>query len=201
MKNKIHDHTCTNCFADQGPCTGECNVYDENRALAARLMQEYFPDGGRNWDEVLSLYDAIYAGKIPGVVVSQAQLNPPRGEMLEYIKAAIGEGYQPEHESAIIDLAVIDTLSGDDLNREYGKCWQWYNMGGGIQETFEKKVSFKDIDRRRDEKYDAFANAAEPLMKYMAENWHPHTTAIVDSTSAELLCSEMSHLTEKFLVD
>ena len=27
---KIHDHACTNCFADQGPCLGECAVSDEN---------------------------------------------------------------------------------------------------------------------------------------------------------------------------
>lgn len=30
MKEKIHDHACTNCFADSGPCTGECHVADIN---------------------------------------------------------------------------------------------------------------------------------------------------------------------------
>ncbi|MDU3912034.1 hypothetical protein [Kluyvera ascorbata] len=187
MKDEVHDHACANCFADKGPCLGECNVYDENRNLAAGVMQEYFPNGGRDWDGVLSLFDAIYAGKIPGVQVQITQLKPPRNEMLEYIKTAIGEGYQPEHEDAVSDLSVIDGLNDGDLNREFGKCWQWYSLGGGIHETLDKKVSFEQ--------------AAEPLIKWLAENVHPHHTVIVTSTDAELLQSEKSHLTDKFLVD
>jgi hypothetical protein len=46
--------------------------------------------------------------------------------MLEYVKAAIGEGYQPENEEAITDLSLIDALNDNDLNREFGKCWQWW---------------------------------------------------------------------------
>ena len=110
-----------------------------------------------------------------------------RPVMQEYIKAAIGEGYQPEHEAAITDLSVVDALSDNDLNREYGKCWQWYNMGGGVHETVDKQTSFEQ--------------AAEPLIKWLAENVHPHHSVIVTSTAAELLQSEKSHLTEKFLVD
>ncbi|HFO0082704.1 hypothetical protein [Yersinia enterocolitica] len=65
-------------------------------------------------------------------------LDPPRAEMVEYIKTAIGEGYQPEHEGAVTDMNVIDSLDDNSLNREFGKCWQWYNMGGGFHETFEE---------------------------------------------------------------
>ncbi|MER5005955.1 hypothetical protein [Atlantibacter hermannii] len=108
-------------------------------------------------------------------------------EMTEYIKAAIGEGYQPEHEAAITDLSVIDALSENALNREYGKCWQWYNMGGGMPFTLPPRK--------------AFELAAEPLMKYLAENHNPHTTAIVNPTEAELVTGEMSHCTDKFLKD
>ncbi|WP_335952281.1 hypothetical protein [Klebsiella michiganensis] len=64
---KIHDHSCVNCFADKGKCLGECSVYDENRNIAAGIMQEYFPNGGRDWDQILNLFDAISAGKIPGI--------------------------------------------------------------------------------------------------------------------------------------
>lgn len=74
----------------------------------------------------------------------EAALNPPRAEMLEYVKAAIGEGYQPENEEAITDLSLIDALNDNDLNREFGKCWQWYDMGGGMHETFEKQVHFEE---------------------------------------------------------
>lgn len=148
-------------------------------------MQEYFPNGGRDWAQINALYDAIYAGKIPGV--QAAQLNPPRAYMVEYIKAAIGEGYQPEYEAAVGDLAIIDGLTDHDLNREFGKCWQWYNMGGGFHETFEKKVSFEDV--------------AKPMIKWLAENVHPHHSVIVTSTHAELLQGEMVVNTEEYLRD
>ncbi|MEQ9887622.1 hypothetical protein ABRP55_13835 [Pectobacterium zantedeschiae] len=141
-----------------------------NKDNAVAIMQEYFPNGGRDYDSVCGLFDAIAEGKIPGVQV--VQLNPPRNEMLEYIKAAIGEGYQPEHEAAVSDLAVIDSLPDHDLNREFGKCWQWYNMGGGIHETFDED--------------EGFALVIKPVIKYLAENHHPHTHIVVTSTNAEL---------------
>ncbi|EJZ9501524.1 TPA: hypothetical protein JLJ42_001144 [Escherichia coli] len=81
------------------------------------------------------------------------ELNPPRGEMIEYLKQAIGEGYQPEHEDAVSDLSVIDGLNDGDLNREFGKCWQWYNMGGGFHETFENGLSKSENDYRREHLY------------------------------------------------
>lgn len=40
QKVKVHDHACVNCFTDKGPCLGECNVQDENRALAAANAAE-----------------------------------------------------------------------------------------------------------------------------------------------------------------
>ena len=33
----------------------------------------------------------------------------------------------------------------------------------------------------------AFEEAARPLIKYLAENYHPHVTAIITGTSGELL--------------
>ncbi|MDU7812098.1 MAG: hypothetical protein E7J69_06215 [Atlantibacter hermannii] len=47
----------------------------------------------------------------------------------------------------------------------------------------------------------AFVAAATPLMKYLAENHNPHTTAIVNPTEAELVTGEMSHCTDKCLKD
>lgn len=48
---------------------------------------------------------------------------------------------------------------------------------------------------------DSFAEAAEPLIKWMADNVHPHHSAIVTSTGAELLMSERVHNTDKYLKD
>lgn len=50
-------------------------------------------------------------------------------------------------------------------------------------------------------KQTSFEQAAEPLIKWLAENVHPHHTVIVTSTGAELLQGEKSHQTDKFLID
>jgi hypothetical protein len=46
-----------------------------------------------------------------------------------------------------------------------------------------------------------FEEAVRPLMKYMAENCHPHTKAIVESNVAELLEGVKSLNTDEYLVD
>lgn len=43
--------------------------------------------------------------------------------------------------------------------------------------------------------------AAEPLIKYLSENYHPHVTCIVDATHAEVLEGVMVTRTEEFLRD
>ena len=48
---------------------------------------------------------------------------------------------------------------------------------------------------------DSFAEASEPLIKWLAENVHPHHSVIVTSTHAELLQGEKVHRTEKYLRD
>lgn len=46
-----------------------------------------------------------------------------------------------------------------------------------------------------------FVKAAEPLMKYLAENHNPHASIIITSTTAELVIGEMIHTTDEFLKD
>lgn len=46
-----------------------------------------------------------------------------------------------------------------------------------------------------------FQEAAETLMKYLAENHHPHCSAIVSAEYAELLEGMESVSTDKFLKD
>jgi hypothetical protein len=50
-------------------------------------------------------------------------------------------------------------------------------------------------------KQEQFEEAAKPLLKYLSENHHPHTTVIVTSSSAELVESEMVFNTDEFLTD
>ena len=47
----------------------------------------------------------------------------------------------------------------------------------------------------------SFEEAVEPLMKWMSENQHPHTTAIVTNTRAELVEGIQCHLNHDFIVD
>jgi hypothetical protein len=46
-----------------------------------------------------------------------------------------------------------------------------------------------------------FEEAVEPLIKWMSENQHPHTTVIVTGTRAELVEGLQCHLTDEFIVD
>lgn len=46
-----------------------------------------------------------------------------------------------------------------------------------------------------------FEEAVEPLMKWMSENQHPHTTVIVTGIRAELVEGLQCHLTDEFIVD
>lgn len=48
---------------------------------------------------------------------------------------------------------------------------------------------------------DTFAEASEPLIKWLAENVHPNHCVIVTSTDAELMRGERVHRTEKYLRD
>lgn len=52
-----------------------------------------------------------------------------------------------------------------------------------------------------DEKFKAFRDAAEPLVKYLNENHHPHVTVIVTPTRAELVEGIMSVPIEEHIKD
>lgn len=55
--------------------------------------------------------------------------------------------------------------------------------------------------KAEDPKRKTFIEAAEPLIKWLAENVHPHHLVVVTSNSAELLQGEVAHKTDKFLKD
>ncbi len=52
-----------------------------------------------------------------------------------------------------------------------------------------------------EEQRNAFKAACEPLMKWMGENCHPHTTVILDVARAELVEGVAVHQTEQFIKD
>lgn len=50
----------------------------------------------------------------------------------------------------------------------------------------------KEELKEQEQKFQELRKAAEPLIKYLCENHHPHVTAIVTGTSIELLEGIMS---------
>jgi len=46
-----------------------------------------------------------------------------------------------------------------------------------------------------------FQELAKPLIKFLCEEWHPHTMILITPTGAELVSGEMAFQTEEFLVD
>lgn len=56
-------------------------------------------------------------------------------------------------------------------------------------------------DKEEFNKYTAFQEACKPLMKYLAENHHPHILAIIEGNRASLQEGQTSFTTDEFLVD
>lgn len=52
-----------------------------------------------------------------------------------------------------------------------------------------------------EEKDEMFEKAAEPMIKYLAENHHPHMQVLIDSTSAILLEQEKMYANSSYVVD
>lgn len=52
-----------------------------------------------------------------------------------------------------------------------------------------------------EEKDEKFEKAAEPMIKYLAENHHPHMQVLIDSTSAILLEQEKVYTNSSYVVD
>ncbi|EOE5319655.1 hypothetical protein ACKGF9_001715 [Providencia rettgeri] len=46
-----------------------------------------------------------------------------------------------------------------------------------------------------------FEKVTKPLMKYLAENYHPHVKVVVDSSSAEIIEVHSSISTDEFIKD
>jgi len=65
----------------------------------------------------------------------------------------------------------------------------------------ESKVEKDCTDNNYENWQPDFENVIKPVMKYLAENHHPHTKIQVDSNTAELLEGIKSVVTDEFIVD
>lgn len=151
----------------------------------------------------------------------EEQTKPPSREaMIEYIKQAIGEGYQPKicHE-LISNPNLLWQLHDEAVDYEYRACWRWYQEGHGFHETFsvpEKihdhacvncfadkgpclgECHVSDVNKVRSS---SFEDVVKPVIKWLNENANPHTSVSIDATSAQLLTGEIGIHTEEYIKD
>lgn len=151
----------------------------------------------------------------------EEQTKPPSREaMIEYIKQAIGEGYQPKIGHELIgNPDLLWQFHDEAVDYEYRDCWRWYQNGHGFHETFsvpEKihdhscvncfadkgpclgKCQVPDVNKARSS---SFEDVVKPVIKWLNENANPHTSVNIDATSAHLLTGEIGIHTEEFIKD
>ncbi|MBQ4999854.1 hypothetical protein [Klebsiella pneumoniae] len=119
----------------------------------------------------------------------EEQAKPPSREaMIEYIKQAIGEGYQPKTcDELISNHDLIWLLHDKMLDYEYRACWNW-----------RQNHHLSDVNKAR---RSSFENVVKPVIKWLNENANPHTSVSIDATSAHLLTGEIGIHTEEFIKD
>lgn len=96
----------------------------------------------------------------------------------------------------IVDLSddgMYNQLSMDYVNEMLNEKYRSI-----LEENYKESCKCKG---KHEQPKQTFQQAAEPLMKYLAENHHPHCTAIVSSAYAELMEGIESHSTDEFLND
>lgn len=64
-------------------------------------------------------------------------------------------------------------------------------------ELFKNKVEMTKEEKTKAE----FDELVRPLIKWIAENQHPHTQILIDCTSAELLEGIMVLSTDEYIID
>ncbi|MDW5621926.1 hypothetical protein [Klebsiella pneumoniae] len=151
----------------------------------------------------------------------EEQTKPPSREaMIEYIKQAIGEGYQPKTcDELISNPDLLWRLHDEAVDYEYRACWRWYQNGHGFHETFSAPEKIHDhacvncflgrgpclgdchvtdVNKARSS---SFEDVVKPVIKWLNENANPHASVTVDCTSAQLLTGEIGIHTEEFIKD
>ncbi len=91
----------------------------------------------------------------------------------------------------VVDYVFEEYIQKMDTNESGEQCsnYEWNDAKEIIEDIIEK---LKPID---------FKEASKPLMRYLAENHHPHTKVQVDSNTSELLEGKEVFKTKEFIVD
>ena len=133
----------------------------------------------------------------------------------EYLKQAIGEGYQPAvfTNALINDPSKLEMLSPDCIKEEHGRAWDWYNKGCNdlVDKGLVNAAAVVQVDGESFEmggvKYEGNSKAAtfeavtRPVIQWLNDNAHPHSAVVIDQTSAALTAEEIVYGTNDHLKD
>ncbi|EPY4672434.1 hypothetical protein ACXDLX_002344 [Klebsiella pneumoniae] len=152
-------------------------------SLETKIIRDHFIDGVR----YIPVYEDDGDDETDGT--QEEQTKPPSREaMIEYIKQAIGEGYQPKTcDELISNHDLIWLLHDKMLDYEYRACWNWC-----------QNYHVSDVNKARSS---SFEDVVKPVIKWLNENANPHTSVNIDATSAQLLTGEIGIHTEEFIKD
>ncbi|SBH40857.1 hypothetical protein [Klebsiella pneumoniae] len=150
-------------------------------SLETKIIRDHFIDGVR----YIPVYEDDGDDETDGT--QEEQTKPPSREaMIEYIKQAIGEGYQPKTcDELISNHDLIWLLHDKMLDYEYRACWNWC-----------QNYHVSDVNKAR---RSSFEDVVKPVIKWLNENANPHTSVSIDATSAQLLTGEIGIHTEEFI--
>lgn len=98
----------------------------------------------------------------------------------------------------------MKTLSPKSKIYKLIQDWLAENYGGEADDPcYDMKALAKHIEKNLAQTNNptTFEDACKPLMKYLAENYHPHCSVIITSTNAELLEGHKTFNTSEFVKD
>ncbi|WP_283802541.1 hypothetical protein [Klebsiella quasipneumoniae] len=150
-------------------------------SLESRIFRDHLIDSVR----FIPVYEDDGDNVDDGTQEEQAK-PPSREAMIEYIKQAIGEGYSPFIPD-IINPNLLCLLHDEAVDYEYRACWNWC-----------QNYHVSDVNKARSS---SFEDVVKPVIKWLNENANPHTSVIIDATSAHLLTGEISIHMEEFIKD
>jgi len=94
---------------------------------------------------------------------------------------------------------LLDKCKADEKRT---KSWlKKHNWTDALKEEVEINTEGRELQMTSEEKNKAFLEAAKPLIKFLNDNFNPHTKIIVDCDSAEILESITFIITDEFIKD
>lgn len=103
-----------------------------------------------------------------------------------------------------LELMTVDCAAMSDtitaiLNKEMETKKSCSNCSNSVckENTVEKDCTDNNYENWQPD----FEAVIKPVIKYLAENHHPHTKIMIDSNTAELLEGQKTVVTDEFIVD